>query len=471
RNIMSLENSNEEINTSTAKDELIPVTKREIVGWYILCAANGIYSGAPIGVLIPLFLENLAGRAGYELDKNCRVLRFAPDQIIIQELTNYILILDLQKRFSLVYGLSAYEPFLKNFYRIIFIGWSIRYYIVSIINCCFGAANIFSTAYISMFSRIHPKVIEAKHSDVSITEIKKLEDNMTVNLSSHSSVITTFFIMLVMFAVGGILALLQSSLYGIQVALAFSGFCWLILLIFPTIWLTNRPKPPLPIGENYILYSWKRVGKIILSTRSLWQTIKLLVGWFLISDSVNTLGVVGVLFGKKQLGMTDAEITLITPLVPVFEIIGVYLLLYLQKVFHLSEKTIVIMSSVFTCILPLYSILGYWLPFGLNNKWEIWLFWIWYGISIGTIFNYCRALFAIMIPIGHENEFFSLYQITAKGSSWLGTIISGAIVNYSHNLRDPFWFLFAVSFLPVLIFFTINVEKGKQESEKYSNIE
>ncbi|RIB16902.1 autophagy-related protein 22-like protein, partial [Gigaspora rosea] len=236
---------------------------------------------------------------------------------------------------------------------------------------------IFSGAYIPIFSRNHPKVIEARNSNVPIIEIKKLEDKMTVNLSSHSLVVAIFASMLIMVLAGVILILINGSSYGIQVALAFAGSCWLILLIFPTIWLTSRPKPPLPNGEHYLLYSWKRVGKTLLSTRSLWQTMKFLFGWFLISDGVSTLIVVGVLFGKKHLEMTNTEMILMSALVPVFEIIGIYLFFFLQKLFHLTEKTIVITISIFSSILPLYGILGFWLPFGLNYKWEVGC--IWYG--------------------------------------------------------------------------------------------
>ncbi|KAF0458572.1 MFS general substrate transporter [Gigaspora margarita] len=76
-----------------------------------------------------------------------------------------------------------------------------------------------------------------------------------------------------------------------------------------------------------------------------------------------------------------------------------------------------------------------------------------------------------LIPIGHENEFFSLFQINSKGSSWIGTIASGIIINYTHNIRSPFWFLLAVIAFPALIFCMVNVEKGKKDAEKYSKRE
>ncbi|CAG8473366.1 4915_t:CDS:2 [Cetraspora pellucida] len=393
---MNLDNSDEESNSSIVKKKLTPLTKRESIGWYFLCAASGIYGGAPIG----------ASRAGYELDQvtpcnttvanyNC-VVRFGTGFIDTNSYSLYIISIsvfvqtilfiscgsladhgNMQKMFALLYG------FIGAITTILFITvTSPQQYLLAgifaiISNCCYGATNIFTIAYIPIFARNHPKIIDAKNSDMSISEIKFLEDKMTVKLSSNSLISAFFAIMIIMFAAGGILALLKGSPYAIQIALAFAG-------------------------------------KTLSSTRSLWQTMKCLFGWFLLSDGVSTLIVVGVLFSRKQLGLNDAEISIITSLAPIFEIFGIFMLLYLQKLFHLTEKTLVVISSIFASVLPLYVILGFWLPFGLNNKWEIWMYLIWFGIAIGSINNYCRALFAIIIPIGHENEFFSLYQMTAK---------------------------------------------------------
>ncbi|KAF0463378.1 MFS general substrate transporter [Gigaspora margarita] len=484
---MNFETSKEKKIPSIANEELTPITKKEFIGWYILCAANGIYGGAPIGVLIPLFLETIAGQAGYELDLvtpcntnvanyNC-VVRFGSGFISTESYSLYIISISIIVQTALFISCGSLADHGRAITTILFAAvTSPQLYLLAgifaiISNSCYGATNIFSGAYIPIFSRNHPKIIEARDSNFPIAEIKKLEDRMNINLSANSSVASIFAAMLVIFSAGAILLLTDGSSYDIQMALAFSGSCWLILLIFPTIWLTDRPKPPLPEGENYLLYSWKRVGKTLLSTRSLWETMKFLIGWFLISDGVSTLIVVGVLFGKKHLQLTDNEIILMTALVPIFEIMGIYLFYFLQKLFHLTGKTIVIITSVFSSMLPLYVILGYWLPFGGNNKWEVWLYLVWFGISIGTIFNYCRALFSIMLPIGHENEFFSLFQITSKGSSWIGTIASGIIINYTHDIRSPFWFLFVVTALPVLIFCTVNVEKGSEDAEMYSNRE
>ncbi|CAG8679339.1 32941_t:CDS:2, partial [Racocetra persica] len=260
---MNLENSDEENNSSTVIDKSTPLTKRESIGWWFLCAANGVYSGSPIGVLIPLLLENLSGRAGYELDlvTPCNTASFIDTSsyslyiISISILVQTILFVscgsladhgNMQKIFALFYGLIGAIT------TILFITvTNPQLYLLAgvfaiISNCCYGASNVFTIAYIPIFARNHPKVIDAKNSDVPISEIKKLEDKMTVKFSTISLIAAIFAAMVVMFTTGGILALLKDSPYAIQIALVFAGSCWLILLIFPAMWLTKRPKPPLP---------------------------------------------------------------------------------------------------------------------------------------------------------------------------------------------------------------------------------
>ncbi|CAG8798777.1 14511_t:CDS:2, partial [Gigaspora margarita] len=339
---MNFETSKEKKIPSIANEELTPITKKEFIGWYILCAANGIYGGAPIGVLIPLFLETIAGQAGYELDliTPCNTASFSYYTLFTESYSLYIISISIivQTALFISCGSLADHGKLQKLFALLYA------FIGAITTILFAAVT-------------SP---QARDSNFPIAEIKQLEDRMNINLSANSLVASIFAAMLVIFSAGAILLLTDGSSYDIQMALAFSGSCWL---------------------------------------------------------------------------------------------------------------TIVIITSVFSSMLPLYVILGYWLPFGGNNKWEVWLYLVWFGISIGTIFNYCRALFSIMLPIGHENEFFSLFQITSKGSSWIGTIASGIIINYTHDIRSPFWFLFLVTALPALIFCTVNVEKGSEDAEMYSNRE
>ncbi|CAG8723143.1 22029_t:CDS:2, partial [Gigaspora rosea] len=250
-------------------------------------------------------------------------------------------------------------------YSLYLISVSVLFQAILFISC--GSLADHGT-YIPIFSRCHPDVIKAKTSNASISEVKTLMDKIATKLSSYSMAADLISGLVVIIAGLGLVLVTTEGPAGFQFALA---FC----------------------------------------------------------DGMNTLVTVCVLFGKKELGMTNIEL------------------------------------SLFAIIVPICAVIGFWLPFGLVNKWEVWMYLVLFGLLVGSIQSYCQACFAIIIPEGHENEFFSLFQITSKGSSAIGPLVSGAITNYTHNIRLCYWFLFALIASPILILTTLDIEKGKSDAK------
>ena len=79
-------------------------------------------------------------------------------------------------------------------------------------------------------------------------------------------------------------------------------------------------------------------------------------------------------------------------------------------------------------------------PIGLVSPTEMFLFSFIYGGNVGSMQSYARTIYAELIPVGRETEFFSIYEITAKGSSFLGPLIV-AIVSNTSTMR---WAMFYI---------------------------
>lgn len=60
-----------------------------------------------------------------------------------------------------------------------------------------------------------------------------------------------------------------------------------------------------------------------------------------------------------------------------------------------------------------------------------------------------RSLFAQMIPKSKEAEFFSIYEISERGTSWLGTLVFGIAVTIFGNLR--------IAILALIFFFVVGL--------------
>jgi UMF1 family MFS transporter len=71
-----------------------------------------------------------------------------------------------------------------------------------------------------------------------------------------------------------------------------------------------------------------------------------------------------------------------------------------------------------------------------------------------------------MIPIGRESSFFGLYEISEKGTSWLGQLIFAAVVNTTGSYRQAILALIVFFFVGGAILLFTDVEKGVEEAER-----
>jgi MFS-type transporter involved in bile tolerance (Atg22 family) len=73
-------------------------------------------------------------------------------------------------------------------------------------------------------------------------------------------------------------------------------------------------------------------------------------------------------------------------------------------------------------------------------------------------------------PRGHEFLFFSLFSIIGKTSSFIGPLVSSAIIDASPTGDNsaPFYFLFALSVVSFgIMVFGVDLRKSQTEQEKF----
>lgn len=72
-------------------------------------------------------------------------------------------------------------------------------------------------------------------------------------------------------------------------------------------------------------------------------------------------------------------------------------------------------------------------------------------------------------PRGKEFLFFSLFNIIGKTSSFIGPLVSSAIIDAAGgNNNAAFYFLFALSLVSfIFLLFAVNLKKSRIEQEKF----
>jgi MFS transporter, UMF1 family len=103
--------------------------------------------------------------------------------------------------------------------------------------------------------------------------------------------------------------------------------------------------------------------------------------------------------------------------------------------------------------------------------WQFYLLAAFIGIVLGGSQALSRSLFSHMIPEGQEAEYFSLYEISERGTSWLGPLLFGLTLQLTSSYRSALVSLvifFAVGFvlLAIVDIRRAIVEAGNRPPEK-----
>ncbi|KAK3847897.1 MAG: autophagy-related protein 22-like protein [Linnemannia gamsii] len=291
---------------------------------------------------------------------------------------------------------------------------------------------------------------------------------------------------------GGILLLLvclyisyldKSSMWSLKFGIFLSGLWWCLFAALAGVWLKERPgrelilsdrdrkRGSLWVASRYVLYSWSRVGGTIVQARKLPNAFAFLISWFFLSDGYTSIANVAVLFAKTSLHLSQTLLILLSLVVPICALIGTLAFPRLQKALGYDQKQMVMLLLVLLVMVPVYGTLGLILPFWphLSSAKELFALASYYGLLIGAVQSFCRSMFADLVPKGRESEFFGLYAITDKGSSWLGPLAIAAITDATQEIRYAFVFLLVLLSLPIpIIYFGVDMHQGRLDAEKAS---
>ncbi|ORX93246.1 MFS general substrate transporter [Basidiobolus meristosporus CBS 931.73] len=478
-------------------DQAAPlVTQSELRAWYSYSWAIEPFSVSAMSVFIPLILESLAAEAGLQQDLVSPCDTSKPDYVCVVKFGNGYIDTNTYSLYIRSFAVAAQAVvFIScgaiadhgNWRKIMLLFFGILgsisgitmlaaykpelYWVValtsSVATICFGASFLFYSAYIPTLTRNHQEVVEARASGDQ-TEYHEASERIANGISGKSMAWGYLAGVLVLIIGAIIVYFSGSTVFSMQIACAFSSLWWLVFCYPPMKWLKPRPGPPLPKGESYLFYSWKKVFKTLCHIPKLGQIFLFLLCWFFVSDAINTITSVAILFAKTTLGMNYVELLIAGVVVPLCAGVGNMMWLFIQRKLHLSTKKMIIIIISLYILLPVYGLLGFVAPFGLKHKFEAWIVCVWIGLLLGAIQSYCRVMFSELIPKGMENELFSLYQITDKGSAWIGPLITGAITDATKDLRYSFYPLLGMLFFPLLVIFTVNVAKGKAQARQFA---
>ncbi|KAJ0417092.1 autophagy-related protein 22-like protein [Aspergillus carlsbadensis] len=258
--------------------------------------------------------------------------------------------------------------------------------------------------------------------------------------------------------------------WGLSVLIAFASGVWLLVSL-PWFFLEKRRPGIDTMGQNIIVAGIKQ---LYIAMRQIWklkQSLLYLVGYFLLGDSLNTTVTVIATLQNSIVAYNTLQLTYLLIVGIAAQAIGIYTFMTLQTRLHLSPKTMFNAIALSIVLLDAWGMVGIWTQsFGFHHTWEIWAYQAFYGLFVCPWYSYSQILISEVTPRGHEFLFFSLFSIIGKTSSFIGPLVSSAIIDASEsgNASLPFYFLAALSLLSAgVLWVWLDLEGSKREQEVF----
>jgi MFS transporter, UMF1 family len=226
-----------------------------------------------------------------------------------------------------------------------------------------------------------------------------------------------------------------------------AGLWWAAFTTIPLVRLRNRPAVA---GEhargNILTDGFVQLGRTLRGLGAYPLTLFFLIAYLIYNDGIQTVISQAAVYADKQLHLAQS-VQVETILMVQFLAFAGALLLGRIAARVGAWKTVLGSLVIWTVTLGLAYILpvGRALPFvGLGAL---------IGLVLGGSQALSRSLFSQLIPHGREAEYFGLYEISDKGTSWLGPLLFGLTFQATGSYRYAIISLlafFAIGFVALL---------------------
>lgn len=452
--------------------------KREIFGWAMYDWANSAYYTTVIGVLIAPYLTGLAQadlcRDVPELLRqnhpcmNGAIFDFGfLGAVTAKSLTSLTTVIGVLIQAFLMIVLSAiaeYSNLKKTFMMILcytgvaagclmfFIegnNYLFGAVLLIVANVCIGASLVFYNAY--------------------LVDITTEDQRDKVSAKGYAYGYVGGSVMLVI----NLLLLNYAENIGISTGLAvrlnlvFASLWWGGFAIITFTILKNRgTRRETPPGRNILSVAFTEIGQTLREFLKLRYTLLFLVAYLFYNDGIQTVIYQASVFVEQELfiskGLTADPIFLVLLFLET-QIVAFVGALFWERVSRvIGTKNTILVSLAWWAGIVVFAY-GF-----LNDKSQAWYLGAAIGFVLGGTQSLSRSLYSQMIPKGREASFFSFYEISEKGTSWMGLLIFSIVVASSGSYRQ--------AILALIIFFIVGgillllnpIDRAREEAAKFT---
>jgi len=249
-----------------------------------------------------------------------------------------------------------------------------------------------------------------------------------------------------------------SAGHAVRISLLSAGVWWALFTLIPLRTLRDRRSARSgERGAAVVTAGFRQLLGTLRASRAYPQTLLFLAAYLLYNDGIQTVITLTAVYGEAELRFGTGTIISVTLMVQFVAFLGALLLGALTLFF--GAKRVVLASLV----LWTGAVAGaYFLQAGA--VWQFYLLAAFIGIVLGGSQALSRSLFSHMIPGGQEAEYFSLYEISERGTSWLGPLLFGLTLQLTGSYRSSLASLIVFFVLGFVLLTMVDVRRAITEA-------
>ena len=246
---------------------------------------------------------------------------------------------------------------------------------------------------------------------------------------------------------GGVLLLLNLALLqsagalgineglAVRLSLCSAGFWWAGFSIITFRRLRTRSVATvLPAGGSVIGAGMKELLASFRALRRLPQTLRYLLAYMLFNDGIQTVIALASVFLSQELfvarGLPENQSFLVGLILMIQFVAFFGAHLFERIAAFIGTKRAILLSLVIWTVTIVYAY-GW-----LQTTTQAWAMGVVIAMVLGGSQALSRSLYSLMIPAGREASFYGLYEISERGTSWIGPVLFGMVVASTNSYRQ-----------------------------------
>ena len=240
----------------------------------------------------------------------------------------------------------------------------------------------------------------------------------------------------------------------VRICILSAGIWWAAFTLIPYKALrTVNPRPATAVPGEGAGASVAQLFRTLRGMRAVPVTLLFLVAYLFYNDGVQTVIALSATYGSEELGLGETTLIVAILIVQVIAIAGALTLGKLA--YRFGAKKVILGSLV---VWTLTVVIAFFLPKGSSTLFYVLAALI--GFVLGGSQALSRSLFSQMIPGGKEAEYYGVYEISERGTSWIGPIVFAVVNQITGSYRLALFALIIFFVVGGLLLLRVNVRRG-----------